>query len=111
MNSTSERMLTELQIARAYVELSSILEDGSKASVSLAWIGNCELRMFRGPKTDFDSRALFWLELFDHGTRVSVDSFRCHNIEDATPAFEVLMSQVAALTIPAPAGRKRSVFS
>jgi hypothetical protein len=104
MNSTSERMLTELRIAKAYVELASILEDGSKASVSLAWIGNCELRMFRGPKTDFDSRALFWLELFDHGTRVSVDSFRCHSIEDATPAFEVLMSQVAALNNPGASG-------
>ena len=59
MNSTSERMSTELRIASAYVKLSSIPEDGPKASVSLAWIGNCELRMFRGPEIDFDSRALF----------------------------------------------------
>ena len=39
MNSTSERLLTELRIARAYVKLSSIPMDGSKPSVSLASIG------------------------------------------------------------------------
>jgi hypothetical protein len=108
MNSTSERMSTELRIASAYVKLSSIPEDGPKASVSLAWIGNCELRMFRGPEIDFDSRALFWLELFDHATRTSVDSFRCHKIEDAAPVFEDLMWQAAHLNNPDPAVRKRN---
>ena len=102
MNSTSERMLTEQRIARAYGKLSSILEDGPKASVSVTWVGNCEVRMFRGPETD--NRALFWLELFDHGTRTSVDSFRCQNIKDATPAFDVLMSQVVSLNNPDPSG-------
>ena len=82
-------MLTELRIARAYVKLSSVPEDSSQASVSLAWIGNCEIRMFRRPETDFDSVALFWLELFDHGARRSIDSFRCHKIEDAAPRFDV----------------------
>jgi hypothetical protein len=104
MNSTSERMLTELRIARAYGKLSSILEEGPKASVSVTWVGNCEVRMFRGPETDFDNRAIFWLELFDHGTRTSVDGFRCQNIKDATPAFDVLMSQVVSLNNPDPSG-------
>jgi hypothetical protein len=104
MNNSSERVPTELQIARAYGKLSSMPEDDPKASVPLARIGNCELRMFRGAETDFHNKALFWLELFDHGTRTSVDSFRCQSIKDATPAFEDLMSQAATLNNPNPSG-------
>ena len=64
----------ELRIARAFVKLSSILEDGPEASVSLASIGNCEIRMFREPELDFGGvQPLFWLELFDHSTKRSVD--------------------------------------
>ena len=59
MNSSPEPTVNELRIARAYVKLSSVPEDSSQASVSLAWIGNCEIRMFRRPETDFDSVALF----------------------------------------------------
>ncbi len=102
MNSSSERKLTELRIARAFVQLSSILEDGSTASVSLARNGNCEIRMFRGPETDFDRGALFWLELFDHATRMSIDSFACNKIEEAAPVFEHLMSQSVDLNDPDP---------
>jgi hypothetical protein len=90
-------MWTELRIARGFVKLSSIQEDGSKASVSLASIGNCEIRMFRGPEA---CSALFWLELFDQGTRMSVDSFGCNKIDEAAPVFEHLMSQAADLNNP-----------
>jgi hypothetical protein len=100
MNSTAESVLIELRIARAYVRLSSMDADGPKASVSLAKVGNCELRMFRGPENDFDSKALFWLELFDHGTRTSLDSCRCDNLKDATPAYELLMAQFLKMTDP-----------
>ena len=57
----SERTHTELRIARAYVKLLCIPEDSSEASVSLASIGNCEIRMFQGPEADFDGIPLFWL--------------------------------------------------
>ena len=104
MNSTSERLLTELRIARAYVKLSSIPEDGSKPSVSLAYIGNCEIRMFRGPEADLDGMTLFWLELFDNVTKTSVDSFRCQKIKDATAVFDDFMSQGACLDKLGPGG-------
>jgi hypothetical protein len=100
MNSTSERLLTELRIARAYAKLSSIPVDGSKPSVSLASIGNCEIRMFRGREADLDGMPLFWLELFDHLTKTSVDSFGCDKIKDATAVFEDFMSQGANLNKP-----------
>ena len=58
-------------------------EDSPEASVSLASIGNYEVRMLASPAVDLDSAPLFWLELFDHVTKTSVDSFQCNKIEDA----------------------------
>ena len=105
---TSESSLTELRIARAFVKLSSILEDGPEASVSLALIGNCEIRMFRGPEVDFGGvPPLFWLELFDHSTKRSVDGFCCHRIKDAVPIFDDFISQAGRLSKPA-VGRSAS---
>ena len=101
MNSSPEPTLTELRIARAYGKLSSISEDSSKVSVPLARIGNCEIRMFRWPETQ--SRTLFWLELFDN-TRASIDSFQCHDIKDAAPAFEELILQATHLNDLDPSG-------
>jgi hypothetical protein len=98
MDSTSERMHTELRIARAYVKLSCIPEDSSEPSVSLASIENCEIRMFLKWEADPDSMPLFWLELLDHGTKTSVDSFQCHRIKDAAPVFENFMSRAVRLS-------------
>jgi hypothetical protein len=106
VNSSSEPTLVELRIAQAYVKLSSIPEDGAGASVSLAVIGSCEIRMLR--EADADTTALFWLELFDHGTGKSVDSFRCFRIEDALPVFEDLKSEATYLSDVTPAARKRN---
>jgi hypothetical protein len=75
-----------------------IPEGGSKASVSLAWIGTSEIRIFEGPQTSSNGRPLFYLELFDHGTKMSVDSFSCHKIEDAVAIFEDFIWQAGRLT-------------
>ena len=106
MNSTSERKLTELLIARAFFKLSSIPLEISAAVVSLISVGNCEIRMFRGSQTDPDTTALFWLELFDHGGGRSIDSFRCDKIEDAAPVFEHMMLQATGLDGPDPGGNE-----
>ena len=97
VSNTSNPALTELRIAIAYVKLSSIPEDISQASVSLASIGDCEIRMFRGPEVDFDGTPLFWLELFDHSTKTSLDGIGCHKIKDAAPIFEDFISQADRL--------------
>ncbi len=104
MNSTSERMLTELLIARAFFKLSSIPAENSAAVVSLTSVGNCEIRMLRGSLTNPDTTALFWLELFDHGTGRSIDSFRCDKIEDAAPVY--MMFQATGLNCPDPSVEK-----
>jgi hypothetical protein len=97
--NSSERTLTELKIARAYVKLSSIPEDSPEASVLFASIGSCEIHMLRGPEVYLDGVPLFWLELFDH-SKTSVDSFICHRLKDAVPVFDDFVSQAARLNKP-----------
>ena len=89
--NTSDRTLTELKIARAYVKLCSISDPG--ASVSLASIGSHEIRMLASPAVDLDSAPLFWLELFDHNTKRAIDSFCCRRIKDAVPIFDNFVAQ------------------
>ena len=69
-------------------------EDGPEALVSLASIGNHEVRMLAGPAVDLDSAPLFWLELFDHNTKTSIDSFCCHQLKDAVPVVCDFFTQV-----------------
>jgi len=104
MNGTSETAL-ELRIARAYVKLWCIPEESPETSLSLASIGSCEIRMFRGPEVDFDGVPLFWLELFDLSTKASVDGFSCHRIKDAVPIFDDFISQASRLNEPVGARR------
>ena len=90
--NTSDRTLTELKIARAYVKLCSISDP--EASVLLASIGRHEIRMLAGPAADPDSTPLFWLELFDHGAKTSLDSFCCHRLKDAVPVVSDFFAQM-----------------
>src|SRR3954462_4229245 len=92
----SEWTLIELQIAGAYVRLSSIPADSPAASVSLASAGSCEIRMVRGPEVGLDGVPLFWLELFDHSTKTSLDSCCCHRIKDAVFRLQEFMLQAGA---------------
>ena len=85
--------LTELRIAQAYVNLLCIPEGSSKASVSLALIGSCEIRIFDGPRASTNGLPLFWLELFDHRAKTSVDTFSCNEIADAAVVFEDFIAQ------------------
>ena len=91
-----ERTLTELKIARSYGRLSSIPGNGPEASVLLASIGSCEIRMFRDPKADIDGAPLFWLELIDHSIKTSVDSFACRRLKDAITVFDDFVSQAGS---------------
>ena len=85
--------LTELRIAQAYLNLLCIPEGSSNASVSLAWIGSCEIRIFEGPQANTNGMPLFWLELFDHRAKTSVDTFSCNEIEAAAVVFKDFIAQ------------------
>ena len=69
-------------------------EDGPEISLSLASIGNHEIRMLASPAVDLDNAPLFWLELFDRRTKTSVDSFCCHQLKDAVPVVCDFFTQV-----------------
>ena len=97
MSRISDKTLGELRIASPYIKLLCIPEGSSETSVSLACIGNCEIRIFEGPQVTSDGTPLFWLELFDHDAEMSVDSVSCHEIEDAVVVFEDFISQAGHL--------------
>jgi hypothetical protein len=58
--------------------------------VSLAQIGNYEIRMLEASKAD---GPLFLIELFDHDAQSSVDSCVCDDIEEGVAAFEDFISR------------------
>lgn len=98
VSNISRKTLGELRIAQAYVKLLCIPEGSSQVSVTLAQIGNCEIRIFEEPREHPDCFPLFWLELFDHRAKWSVDSCSCHKIEDAVIVFEDFISQARHLS-------------
>jgi hypothetical protein len=88
----SDEMFTKLRITRAYIKLLCIpVSEHGIRMVSLANVGNCEVRIFDAPKNDFGP--LFWMELFDHDAGSSVDGLACYSIEDALTTFEDFLSR------------------
>jgi hypothetical protein len=49
--------------------------------------------MVRAPEVGLDDVPLFWLELFDHSTKTSIDSCCCHKIKDAAPRLQEFILQ------------------
>jgi hypothetical protein len=93
--NTSASTLTEFRISQAYFKLCAVPESTPGASVSLASIGSHEIRMLADLTTDLlDSTPLFWLELFDHSTKTSVDSYCCYRLKDAVPVVRDFFTQV-----------------
>jgi len=88
----SDKTFTKLRIRRAYIKLLCTPEsEHGTRMVSLANVGNCEVRIFDAPKNDY--APLFWMELFDHDAASSVDNYACHSIEDAVAALEDFLSR------------------
>src|SRR4029077_8019549 len=91
-------MLTELKLSRAYIKLCVIPEDSPKLSVSLTFVDHHEVRMLTIPTINrSDASPLFWLELFDHCTNTSVDSYCCHKLKDAAPVFSDFLATANGL--------------
>jgi hypothetical protein len=83
----SDDEFTKLRITRAYIKLLCIPEGEDKV-VSLARIGNYEVRMFEISQSSSDAAALFFVELFDHDDQSPVDSCVCYDIAQAVTAFQ-----------------------
>ena len=93
--NTSASTLTEFRISQAYLKLCALPEGNPQALVSLASIGSHEIRMLADLTTDLlDSTPLFWLELFDHSTKTSIDSYCCYRLKDAVPVVRDFFTQM-----------------
>jgi hypothetical protein len=88
----SDKNFTKLRISRAYFNLKCLPEDETRM-ISLAWIGNYEIRMLEPSSTSSDDAPLFLIELFDHDAGSTVDLCVCYAIEEGTVAFEVFVSR------------------
>jgi len=60
--------------------------------VSLARIGDLEIRLLEGLQMSSANAPLFWMELFDYKAQMSVDSCGCHKIKGAGTLFENLIA-------------------
>lgn len=87
MGRALEYNLTTLRISRAYVSLLSRPEDDA-AAISLAWIGDCEIRMHAAPPTGAGKQPLFIVDIFDHDAQLFIDSRACHTVAEGAIAFD-----------------------
>ena len=87
-----------LRVTQAFIALSSIPGSSPVSrTLSIVITGNCEIRMFNALSTWPGDAPPLWIELFDHGDRVSVDSCSCREIDDAVAAFEELRTDAETL--------------
>ena len=82
-----EYNLTTLRISRAYVSLLSRPRDDA-AGISLAWIGDCEIRMHAAAPTGAARQPLFVVDIFDHDAQLLIESRACHSVAEGAVAFD-----------------------
>jgi hypothetical protein len=82
-----EYNFTTLRISRAYVSLLSRPEREATA-ISLAWIGDYEIRMQAAPSGSAAQQPLFIVDIFDHDAQLSVGSRACHTVAEGAIAFD-----------------------
>jgi hypothetical protein len=90
VGAISDSNFSKLRITRAYINL-LCLPQGDVGMISLAWIGNYEVRMLDVPQTA--DEPLFLIELFDHDAQSQLDSRVCYEIEQGAAAFEAFVSR------------------
>jgi len=80
------------RISRAYFNLRCIPE-GEARIISLAWIGNCEVRMHQAPSRRAAKEPLFQMDFFDHDSQLSIENRLCYDVEEGAAAFEAFVSR------------------
>ena len=92
-----EYNLTTLRVSRAYVSLLSRPE-GDTAAISLAWIGDYEIRMHAAPPTSAAKQPLFIVDVFDHDTQRFIDSRPCYAVAEGAVAFDEFLGMAEPVT-------------
>ena len=90
--TASEIEFSKLRIIRAYIKLLCIPE-GTAKMVSLARIGNYEVRMLESSQDDADAAPLFSIELFDHDAQSPVERCSCWGIDEGAAALRDFISR------------------
>jgi hypothetical protein len=90
---TTSNGLTLGRLSKAYVSLAFMRErDDHSRAATLAWCGAYEVRLVEFTQSEPAGECLFWLELYCHVTKTSLDSYRCDNLDDAEAAVDHLIS-------------------
>ena len=92
-----EYNLTTLRVSRAYVSLLSRPE-GDAAAISLAWIGDFEIRMHAAPPSRAAKQPLFIIDIFDHDTQRFIDRRTCYAVAEGAVAFDEFLSMAEPVT-------------
>jgi hypothetical protein len=87
MGRALEYNLTTLRVSRAYVSLLSRPESDA-AAISLAWIGDFEIRLHAPPLSGAVKQPLFIVDIFDHDAQLCIDSRACYAVADGAAAFD-----------------------
>jgi hypothetical protein len=92
-----EYNLTTLRVSRAYVSLLSRAEVDA-AAISLAWIGDFEIRMHTAPPTNAVKQPLFIVDVFDHDGQLFIDSRACYTVAEGAVAFDEFLRMAEPVT-------------
>jgi hypothetical protein len=92
-----EYNLTTLRVSRAYVSLLSRAEVDA-AAISLAWIGDYQIRMHAAPPTSAAKQPLFIIDIFDHDAQLFVDSRACYTVAEGAVAFDEFLRMAEPVT-------------
>jgi hypothetical protein len=89
------------QLHKAYVGLAiaAANEDGSR-TVSLRRFSALEVRLVEFATRHQADNVEIWIELYDYDTRSSLDSCLCHDLDEAEPMLEHLLSSARHLSEP-----------
>lgn len=92
LSKTPGRMTLEAQLIQAHLklQLATPSEDGSR-TVTLMRYGAYEVRLVEPSHASPAGGVLFWIELFDHDRRRSIDSVGSYILEDAAIAAGAAM--------------------
>jgi hypothetical protein len=93
VSKTYSNKLGELRITQAYIRLLGLPQNAQGARmISLERIGRHEVRMFDVSPDGAADAPLFWLELFDHEAKSSIDGCSCSEIAQAVTVLDDFIS-------------------
>ena len=87
MGRALEYNFTTLRISRAYVSL-LCRPEGEATAISLAWIGDYEIRMHAAAPAGAAKQPLFIVDIFDHDAQLFIDSRACYTVAEGAVAFD-----------------------